>query len=172
MVARLDEAFALIDAGLQAAQRDGISANVRIWSMLRCRALFGAGRLGDASAEAEALIEMADEIGDGSYGYVSHVGVYILGLVALHTGDSAGLAQARRAAAQLRQTATCSSSQRLGAWLTARTVQAEAGTSIPAAAEALLPSLLAPGVGACQQPADVRGFGRPGRRPARRGQAP
>jgi hypothetical protein len=32
---RLDEAFTLIDAGMQAAQRYGISANIRVWSMLR-----------------------------------------------------------------------------------------------------------------------------------------
>jgi hypothetical protein len=30
VVARLEEAFALIDAGMQAAQRDGISAKFRI----------------------------------------------------------------------------------------------------------------------------------------------
>ena len=65
-LARLDEAFGLIDAGLQAAQRDGVAAKFRIWSMLRFRALFCSGRLADARAEAEAAIEMADEIGDGS----------------------------------------------------------------------------------------------------------
>jgi hypothetical protein len=134
VVARLAEAFTLIDAGLRAAQRDGISANVRIWSMLRCRALFCAGRLADARAEAEAVIEMADETGDGSYGYVNHIGVYVLGRVALHTGDPEGLAQARRAAARLRYTPGCSSSERLGAWLMARVAQATADA--PAAAEA------------------------------------
>ncbi len=40
VVARLDEAFALIEAGMKAAQREGISANIRVWSMLRCRALY------------------------------------------------------------------------------------------------------------------------------------
>ena len=49
VVARLDEAFALIDAGMRAAQQDGISANIRVWSMLRCRALFCSGRLADAA---------------------------------------------------------------------------------------------------------------------------
>ena len=58
-VARLDEAFALIDAGIQVAQREGISANLRVWSMLRCRALFSSGQLEDARAEAEATIEVA-----------------------------------------------------------------------------------------------------------------
>jgi hypothetical protein len=76
-VARLDEAFALIDTGMQAAQRDGVSANIRVWSMLRFRALFCSGQLADARAEAEATIEMADEIGDGSYGYINHVALYV-----------------------------------------------------------------------------------------------
>jgi DNA-binding CsgD family transcriptional regulator len=118
-VGRLDEAFALIDAGVQAAQLDGISANLRVWSMLRSRALFLSGQLTDARAEAEATIEMADEIGDGSYGYINHVALYILGRVALHTGEPAGLAQARRWAARLGQAQESLSGQRLGAWLTA-----------------------------------------------------
>ena len=128
---RLDEALALIDAGMQAAQRDGIAANIRVWSMLRFRALFSAGRLADARAEAEATIEMADEIGDGSSGYINHVAQYILGRVALHTGDSAGLAQAGRTAARLRQPRESVASQRLGGWLAA--LLADAGGGPPAA---------------------------------------
>jgi DNA-binding CsgD family transcriptional regulator len=139
--ARLDEAFALIDAGLQAAQRDGIAANVRIWSMLRGRALLSAGRLADAQAEAEATLEMADEIGDGSYGYVNHMGRYVLGQVALHTGDADGLAQARRAGDRLRGTPACPSSQDLGAWLLAQVTYAEgdAAAAVRAAEPALDP---------------------------------
>src|SRR5271170_7154197 len=152
VVARLDEAFALIDAGMQAAERDGISANVRIWSMLRCRALFCAGRLADAQAEAEAVIEMADEMGDGSYGYINHIGVYVLGRVALHTGDAEGLARARRAGTQLRQTLACHSSQRLGAWLMARVAQAEGDPCLAAEADALLLDPLAPGPLATSSP--------------------
>ena len=127
---RLDEAFALIDAGMQAAQRDGIAANIRVWSMLRFRALFS-GRLADARAEAEATIEMADEIGDGSSGYINHVALYILGRVALHAGDPTGLAQAGRTAAQLRQPRESPSGQRLGGWLAA--LLADAGGGPPAA---------------------------------------
>jgi DNA-binding CsgD family transcriptional regulator len=145
VLARLEEAFAVIDAGMRAAQRDGISANVRIWSMLRCRAMFCAGRLADARAEAEAIIEMADEIGDGSYGYVNHIGVYVLGRVALHTGDSDGLAQARRSGLRLRGTDRCASSQRLGAWLLARVAHAEADASVAAEAGAALLDPLASG---------------------------
>jgi len=130
---RLDEAFALIDAGMQAAQVDGIAANIRVWSMLRFRALFSAGRLADARAEAEATIEMADDIGDGSSGYINHVAQYILGLVALHTGDSAGLARAGRTAARLRQPRESPSSQRLGGWLAALLADAGGGAGPPAA---------------------------------------
>ena len=140
-VTRLDEAFALIDAGAQAAQRDGISARIRVWSMLRCRALFSAGQLADARAEAEAAIEMTDEIGDGSYGYINHVSLYILSSVALHTGDPAELAQARRSAARLHQAQECPSSRRLGAWLLALVADADgdADTAARAALEALDP---------------------------------
>jgi DNA-binding CsgD family transcriptional regulator len=124
-VARLDEAFALIDAGVRTAQQDGLSASVRVWSMVRCRALLAAGRLADAAAEAEATIEMGDDIGDGSYGYVNHMALYVLGQVALHTGDTAGLAQARRSGTRLRAADRCSSTQRLGSWLLAMVADAE-----------------------------------------------
>ncbi|HWN62631.1 MAG TPA: LuxR C-terminal-related transcriptional regulator, partial [Streptosporangiaceae bacterium] len=124
-VARLDEAFLVIEAGIRTAQQEGISANVRIWSMVRCRALFCAGRLADARAEAEAVIEMADELGGAHFGYLNHIAIYILGLVALHTGDPAGVREARRAAARLRYSQDCPSSGRLGAWLDARLDEAD-----------------------------------------------
>jgi DNA-binding CsgD family transcriptional regulator len=124
-VARLDEAFLVIEAGIRTAQQEGISANVRIWSMVRCRALFCAGRLADARAEAEAVIEMADELGGPNFGYLNHMAIYILGLVALHTGDPAGVREARRAAARLRYSQDCPSSGRLGAWLDARLDEAD-----------------------------------------------
>jgi DNA-binding CsgD family transcriptional regulator len=124
-VARLDEAFLVIEAGTRTAQQEGISANVRIWSMVRCRALFCAGRLADARAEAEAVIEMADELGGADFGYLNHIAIYILGLVALHTGDPAGIREARRAAARLRHSQNCPSSGRLGAWLDARLDEAD-----------------------------------------------
>jgi DNA-binding CsgD family transcriptional regulator len=124
-VARLDEAFPVIEAGTRTAQQEGISANVRIWSMVRCRALFCAGRLADARAEAEAVIEMADELGGADFGYLNHMAMYILGLVALHTGDPTGVREARRAAARLRYSQNCPSSGRLGAWLDARLDEAD-----------------------------------------------
>jgi DNA-binding NarL/FixJ family response regulator len=131
-VARLDDAFAIIDAGMKSAQRDGMSANMRVWSMIRFRALFSSGQLADARAEAEATIEMADEIGGGSYGYVTHLALYTLGRVALHTGDPAGIAQARRSAALLSQARESPPSQSLGAWLTALLNDADSSGTIAA----------------------------------------
>jgi len=144
-IGRLNEAFTLIDTGMQRAQREGVSASVRVWSMLRCRALYCAGRLADARIEAEATIEMADEIGDGSYGYINHMGLYILGKVALHTGDPAGLAQARRSAARLREVQVCPSSQRLGAWLMALVADADGDPATVGAAAVHELDLLADG---------------------------
>jgi DNA-binding CsgD family transcriptional regulator len=145
-VARLDEAFALIDAGARTAQRDGLSASVRIWSMIRCRALLSAGRLADAAAEAEATIEMGDDIGDGSYGYVNHMALYVLGQVALHTGDTAGLAQARRSGTRLRAADRCPATERLGSWLLAMVADAEGDPSRAAQAgvQALDPLAIGP----------------------------
>jgi DNA-binding CsgD family transcriptional regulator len=103
--------------------------------MLRCRALFCSGRLADARAEAEAAIEMADEIGDGAYGYINHIALYVLGRVALHTGDPAGLAQSRSSGARLRQTVACPSSQHLGAWIMATVADAEGNPVLGAEAD-------------------------------------
>jgi DNA-binding CsgD family transcriptional regulator len=77
---------------------------------------------------------MGDDIGDGSYGYVNHMSLYVLGQVALHTGDAAGLAQARRSGIRLRGADRCSSTRRLGSWLLALVADAEGDP--PRAAEA------------------------------------
>ena len=145
-VGRLDEAFALIDAGMKTAQRDGIAANIRVWSMLRFRALFCSGRLADARAEAEATIDMGDEIGDGNSGYINHVARYVLGRIALYTGDAAGLAQARRTAARLGQPQESLSSQRLGALLAALLAEAGGGSgpAAPAPVQVLDPLATGP----------------------------
>src|SRR3984957_15549178 len=112
---------------MRAAQRDGIAANIRVGSMPRFRALFSAGRLADARAEAEATIEMADEIGDGSYGYINHVARYIPRRIPPPTRDAAGLAQAGRTAARLRQPRESATGQRLGGWLAALLADAGGG---------------------------------------------
>ena len=115
---RLAEANAVIEAGTREAEN--AARNIRIWSMLRCRARLAAGQLADARAEAEAILDMSDEIGDGSFGYLNHIASYVLGDIALRTGDPAALRTARRDAAALYGTASCATTKRLGAWLTIR----------------------------------------------------
>ena len=116
---RLEEAHAIIEAGTREAEN--AARNIRVWSMLRCRARLAAGQLADARAEAEAILDMSDEMGDGSFGYLNHIASYVLGDIALRTGDPAALQTARRDAAVLYGTAdACSTTKRLGAWLTVR----------------------------------------------------
>jgi DNA-binding CsgD family transcriptional regulator/energy-coupling factor transporter ATP-binding protein EcfA2 len=116
---RLEEAHAIIEAGTREAEN--AARNIRVWSMLRCRARLAAGQLADARAEAEAILDMSDEIGDGSFGYLNHIASYVLGDIALRTGDPAALQTARRDAAALYGTgAGCATTKRLGAWLTVR----------------------------------------------------
>ena len=57
---RLDEAHAIIEAGTREAEN--VSRNIRVWSMLRCRARLAAGQLADARAEAEAILEVTNVI--------------------------------------------------------------------------------------------------------------
>ena len=116
---RLEEAHAIIEAGTREAEN--AARNIRVWSMLRCRARLAAGQLADARAEAEAILDMSDEMGDGSFGYLNHIASYVLGDIALRTGDPAALQTARRDAAVLYGTADgCATTKRLGAWLTVR----------------------------------------------------
>ena len=116
---RLEEAHAIIEAGTREAEN--VARNIRVWSMLRCRARLAAGQLADARAEAEAILDMSDEMGDGSFGYLNHIASYVLGDIALRTGDPAALQTARRDAAALYGMGSgCATTKRLGAWLTVR----------------------------------------------------
>jgi DNA-binding NarL/FixJ family response regulator len=116
---RLEEAHAIIEAGTREDRE--VPRNIRVWSMLRCRARLAAGQLADARAEAEAIMDMSDEIGDGSFGYLNRIASYVLGDIALRTGDPAALQTARRDAAALYGTLSdCPTTKRLGAWLTVR----------------------------------------------------
>jgi DNA-binding CsgD family transcriptional regulator len=117
---RLQEALAIVDAGTRAAEEQGISANLRIWSMLRARTLLASGQLADAQAEAEATLELSDEFGTEGQGYINHIAGYVLACVALHTGSSSGLRDAVTAAARMRDSQECLASQRLGSWVAAR----------------------------------------------------
>jgi DNA-binding NarL/FixJ family response regulator len=116
---RLEEAHAIIEAGTREAEN--ASRYFRIWTMLRCRARLAAGQLADARAEAEAILDMSDEIGEGGTGYLNHIASYVLGDIALRTGDPAALRTARRDAAALYGNLSgCVTTKRLGAWLTVR----------------------------------------------------
>jgi DNA-binding CsgD family transcriptional regulator/tetratricopeptide (TPR) repeat protein len=118
-VGQLSEALELISVGIADAERYGISANLRVWSMLRCRTMLALGRLPDAAADAEAVMEMSDEIGQGARGYINNVASYVLSAVALHTGDVQGLAAGRKAAAEMRTVPEGRASE-LAAWMTVR----------------------------------------------------
>lgn len=118
-VLRLEEAQAVIEAGTRVAEN--ASKEVRVWCMLRCRARLAAGQLADARAEAEAVLDMSDEIGEGGSGYLNHIARYALGDIALRTGDHTALRTARRDAAALYSaTSGGAAVKRLGAWLTVR----------------------------------------------------
>ncbi|WP_433285941.1 helix-turn-helix transcriptional regulator [Pseudonocardia sp. CA-142604] len=118
---RLDDALAVIDHGIKVATDEASPTHSRVWSMLRSRALFAAGRLGDAQAEAEALLEMAEIDGDDKVtgGYLEGVTAHVLGGVALHTGLAADLALARRLTLRLVESPVAPT-RRLGRALRAR----------------------------------------------------
>jgi DNA-binding CsgD family transcriptional regulator len=116
-----DAATPVIDAGSKRALRTGVMADVRIWSMVRCREFLSRGALADAQAAAEAVVELSDEMATGVRdGYINHVAKWVLADVALHTGDAAGLAAARGWASQAVGARECPMSERMGAWILAR----------------------------------------------------
>ena len=115
----LDQAAGIIEAGARTALNDGIAVNVRIWSMLRCRLLLYQGRLADARAEADAVLQMSDELGEGARGYVNRIALYTLATVATHTGDPTALRAGRRAALSSSHGDSPTSMQ-TGAWILAR----------------------------------------------------
>ena len=118
---RFDDALTSINAGSRFAEQEGISANLRVWSMLRFRTMLSLGRFTDASAEAEAAMDLSDEISEGGRGYINHLASYVLCCVAIHSGDAAGLAAARRAVSEMeRVPASEGRARQLAAWITAK----------------------------------------------------
>jgi DNA-binding CsgD family transcriptional regulator len=116
-----DTATPVIDAGSERALRNGKMADVRIWSMVRCRELLSRGALADARAEAEAVVELSDELATGVHdGYINHVAKWVLADVALHTGDTDGLTAARGWASHAVSSRECPMSERMGAWILTR----------------------------------------------------
>lgn len=116
-----DLASPVIDAGSEQALRSGVMADVRIWSMVRCREFIARGALADARAEAEAVIELSDEMATGVRdGYINHLAKWVLADVALRTGDPDGLTAARGWASDAVKACECPTSERMGAWMLAR----------------------------------------------------
>jgi len=124
---KVEQAAPLIELGSRKALGDGITANVRIWSMLRCRALLDQGNLGDARAEAEAVLAMSDEIGAGARGYINRVALYVATVCAAYDGEPPALESSRAGARDLISVADCRASRSLGAWMLALLNGADGG---------------------------------------------
>ncbi|XVV12623.1 LuxR C-terminal-related transcriptional regulator [Actinoplanes sp. CA-131856] len=123
IVGRSQEALAQADDGVHRADRSGQPMLLRLWSMTRCRLLLGAGRLDEALAEAEAVLAMSDDLGPGNFAEVT--AHYVLGRVAVHTGDphlrERGTTYANRMRADEAPLV-----RRVGAWLAAQLGDVEA----------------------------------------------
>jgi hypothetical protein len=55
-----ERALSIVDAGLAVARRDDRMGQIMMWTCMRTRALFDAGRLEDALLEAEGVLELED----------------------------------------------------------------------------------------------------------------
>ncbi len=112
---RVEEARPIATAGLNRALNEGVLANVRIWSMVRCRLFLAAGEFDEATAEADAVLELSDEINStGQDGYINNVARYVhRGCVATHTGDLAELSAARHWASRTFDSNYCLASRTL-----------------------------------------------------------
>ena len=117
-----DAALPRTQDGLRAAQREGRAPGVRLWLECRSAVLLAAGRLSDARAEAEAVLETVDELGPG--GSAMNQCAFVLGCVALHTGDGRALGDAAAAARRMRLDDSVSI-RRGGDWLAARIADGE-----------------------------------------------
>jgi DNA-binding CsgD family transcriptional regulator/tetratricopeptide (TPR) repeat protein len=113
---RPDTVLPAVSEGLRAAQREGRAPDVRFWLMCHSRVLLAAGRLADARAEGEAVLEMVADLGLGSIA-LNTTG-YALAKVALHTGDRQALSAAAEAADELLRDETLTM-RRGGAWIAA-----------------------------------------------------
>ncbi|MGW0802559.1 helix-turn-helix transcriptional regulator [Nonomuraea sp. NPDC002799] len=114
---RVAEALAEADDGLRKARHHGQANLLRLWGTARCRIYLDAGRLGDARAEAAAILVMSDEFGPGDLD--DFTARYVLGRVALHTGDPQELARGREFAAAI-MGVEAGQIRRAGAWLAAQ----------------------------------------------------
>ncbi|MCW2994563.1 MAG: putative regulatory protein [Conexibacter sp.] len=116
LIGQIDEALPRLEAGLRTAQREGRVADTRWWLSSRCRTLLSAGRLSDARADAETVLELFDDL-DGGQSATKNAR-YVLAAVALYTGDQAALRVAARDAAGMRADDS-PNLQRSGIWIEA-----------------------------------------------------
>ncbi|MFI7455416.1 AAA family ATPase [Nonomuraea sp. NPDC049714] len=114
---RLEEALAESDEGVRRARHHGQAGTLRMLSAARCRIYLDAGRLSDARAEAEAVLTMSEEFGPGDFDDVS--ARYVLGRIALYTGDPGEMARGREFAASI-MGVEAGQVRRSGAWLAAQ----------------------------------------------------
>ena len=88
---RYDESLPLIAESQGHAQRDRQEMGVRLWGMGHGRALLQVGRLGDAAAVLEGVLDAAE---DGALvGVLDAAALVALGRVAIHTGNRPQLAR-------------------------------------------------------------------------------
>ncbi|SNT55702.1 regulatory protein, luxR family [Streptosporangium subroseum] len=120
---RVEEALEEAADGVRKAQHQGQANLLRLWGRVRCRVYLDAGRLCDARAEAEAVLAMSDELGPGDFDDIT--ARYVLGRVALHTGDPRELARGREFADAIMRV-EAGQIRRAGAWLAAQ-VAADGG---------------------------------------------
>jgi DNA-binding CsgD family transcriptional regulator/tetratricopeptide (TPR) repeat protein len=85
MAGRCEQAMTCCDTGLREAQRSGNAGAISLWQMTRARILLDTGRLADARTEAEATLDLNEDLGAGFRAGV--LALYTLGRVALWTGD-------------------------------------------------------------------------------------
>ena len=135
-VGRPERALALADPELSAARRDGRLGSVLMWSSLRARALFDAGRLEESRAEAEATLSV-EEIQIGG-GVTDKVVVYSLVRGAVHAGRP-DLLREHRPRVQRMCGDRLGQVRRNGLWLTALVLDAggDPDGALQAAAEAI-----------------------------------
>jgi DNA-binding CsgD family transcriptional regulator len=108
--------LSLIDPELTSARRDGRVGTAQMWSSMRARALYDAGRLEEARAEAEAVLELEDI--DAIGGLRDLLVVYALVRLGLDTGRP-DLVRTHRARVRQMTTDATKQVRRNGLWLEA-----------------------------------------------------
>lgn len=115
-IGRPARSLALIDPEVEAARHDGRVGSLLMWSSMRSRALYDAGRLDEARCEAESVLELEDL--DVVGGLRDLLVVYSLVRGGLDTGQG-DVVRAHRARVRQMTTDTTGQIRRNGLWLEA-----------------------------------------------------